>query len=279
MRIAGTDANALLRLGAEQTLVATSDTFGLVRVDIVNDGVVEARGPNTFLDVDTDSVVNRGRIGAEAGATLRIGTPLAQTVIDNRSGELHADAGSRLILHGVSHPSHTGTTVVRGGEINGTGTVFTHTYVSFTDGVTFAPGNSAGLLTVEGNLAFDRLGALEIELFGTTVGGEYDQLQVRGRARMDGLLAVLLPSTFRPSFTDVFTVLTATELVGSFANVRNGRIDFLFGSFDVSADRTSLRLLNFVASPAIVPAPAPLQLLLAGVTTLALCMRRARRPG
>jgi hypothetical protein len=73
----------------------------------------------------------------------------------------------------------------------------------------------------------------------------------------------------------VFTVLSATQLVGAFDNVRNGRIEFRYGSFDVLADRTSFRLVNFVAAvdPVGVPAPPVLPLLLGGVL-LALTARR-----
>jgi hypothetical protein len=275
MRIAGTDGNALLRVGGEQAIVAQANTNGLVRVDLANDGVIEARGANAFLTLDTDSVVNRGRIGAEEGGTLRVGAPLGRTVIDNRSGELHAGAGGRLILQGATHPSHTATTVIRGGEINGTGTVFMNGRVTLTDGVVLSPGNSPGVLTVDGNLALDPLGALEIELFGATLGTEYDQLLVRGQLSLAGTLDLLLPSAFRPTSTDVFTVLSATQLVGAFDNVRNGRIEFRYGSFDVLADRTSFRLVNFVAAvdPVGVPAPPVLPLLLGGVL-LALTARR-----
>ncbi len=278
MRIAGVNSSALLHVGAEQTLVALTNTAGLVRVDVVNDGVIEARGPNAFLDIDTDSIVNRGRIGAEAVSTVRLGTPLARAVIDNRGGELHVGAGSRLFLHAVTHPSHTGTTVIRGGEINGTGTVFTQGYVTLTDGVVLSPGTSPGVLTIEGNLALDPLGALEIELFGSTLGSEYDQLLVRGQLSMAGMLELLFPSTYRPTATDVFTVLSATQLVGAFDNVRDGRIEFRYGSFDVLADRTSFRLMNFVAAvdPVGVPSPGALPLLMVAALFMLLARSRVR---
>jgi hypothetical protein len=60
-------------------------------------------------------------------------------------------------------------------------------------------------------------GTLEIQLGGTTVGTQYDQLNVAGHAFLSGDLDVSLIGGFRPNHGDTFHLLTAAAgVVGSF---------------------------------------------------------------
>ena len=63
---------------------------------------------------------------------------------------------------------------------------------------TVSPGNSPGLMTVEGDFAQSSAGTVLIELAGTTAGIEHDVLQVDGEASLGGTLEVSLLDGFSP---------------------------------------------------------------------------------
>lgn len=75
-------------------------------------------------------------------------------------------------------------------------------------GATVAPGNSTGVLRVDGVYSQNATASLAIELGGTAVG-EFDVLSVSGSATLDGVLSVSLVDGFSLSGDEVFTVLTA----------------------------------------------------------------------
>src|SRR5439155_15277208 len=86
---------------------------------------------------------------------------------------------------------------------------------------TVSPGASPGLLTINGNYA-QTTGALAVELNGTTVGTQYDQLKVNGTVSLAG--ALNLTAGFAPPVGTQFTILNNTggALTGSFANLPQG---------------------------------------------------------
>lgn len=80
-----------------------------------------------------------------------------------------------------------------------------------------APGNSPGILTIDGNLSMSTTTTLRIELGGTAVGTEYDRLVVTGLADIDGTLSIVLTNGFVPSAGDAFDVLTYGSHSNEFA--------------------------------------------------------------
>ncbi len=89
-----------------------------------------------------------------------------------------------------------------------------------------APGNSAGVLTVNGNVVQSGGASLAIEVGGrdnsNPLQPQFDVLDVTGNLAVDGTLELALLGGFTPSPADTFTVADATLLVGSFTNVLNG---------------------------------------------------------
>lgn len=131
----------------------------------------------------------------------------------------------------------------------GIGTLYNH-------GGTLAPGDAgtAGRTTVTGNYQV-RSGALAIDIGGTTQAtsfqsGQYDTLVVSGTATLAGNLAVSLTNGFVPSNPDVFTIVSAASVTGSFANApAGGRVATTsgLGSFRVDQTATSVVLTDYKA--------------------------------
>ena len=108
------------------------------------------------------------------------------------------------------------------GGISGSGTVGGDLDNS---GATVAPGNSSGVLAVDGNYTQGSGGTLAMEIEGLAGPGEggHDQLAVVGTASLDGTLDVTpvggyADPTVRGT-SDSFTLLTSTGLSGTFATV------------------------------------------------------------
>ena len=78
---------------------------------------------------------------------------------------------------------------------------------------------AAGTMTVTGTYT-QNAGTLDIELGGTSPGGEYDQLIVGGNAALGGVLQLTLLNGFVPTVGQQFQVLASTGVVsGAFADV------------------------------------------------------------
>ena len=113
-----------------------------------------------------------------------------------------------------------GTTITSTGRLVGAGGI--------TGGLNnagdFAPGSSPGIVNIVGAYSQDSVtGVLEIELGGTAVGTEYDQVNITGTAMLAGVLDVttidLGGGLFVPSTGNRFDIVTAAGgILGTFGN-------------------------------------------------------------
>lgn len=139
-------------------------------------------------------------------------------------------------------------------EFSGTGTVNGSV---ITAGATL-PGQSPGLLTINGDFTQESSASLIIEIAGTELGSQYDSLLVTGIASIDGLLGISLLDGFVPASSDTFTILQAGSLIGTFDNAPAGA--FIIpgsGTFDVQYSGTAVILSNFQG----IPEPSSLAIL------------------
>ncbi len=113
---------------------------------------------------------------------------------------------------------------IQGGTLTGQGSISTGSgpipgQVENRTG-TVAPGNGIGTLAIDGRFANGHDGVLSIELGGPAAGTQYDQLIVNGPVTLGGALNVSLVNlgggTFAPALGNVFSIVTADSLGGTF---------------------------------------------------------------
>ena len=83
-------------------------------------------------------------------------------------------------------------------------------------GGTVSPGNSPGVLTVTGDYAQHAEATLRIEIGGSAVGSQHDQLRIEGVARLDGALEIVLLDGFAPEVGNQLDILQFAFAEGSF---------------------------------------------------------------
>jgi T5SS/PEP-CTERM-associated repeat protein len=155
-------------------------------------------GGTANLSVSTGSYVAIGsRIKTFAAGRIDVSTGGSVTVGE---GDPEGAAGA---LHVYPAGSLSGSGTIDGKLIN-------HGAV--------APGNSPGILTVEGDYAQSPGGTLMIEIGGTNKGIHYDALDMSGSAMLGGLLNVSLVNGFIPTAGNSFEILAADlGVTGTFA--------------------------------------------------------------
>jgi hypothetical protein len=98
-----------------------------------------------------------------------------------------------------------------GNGISGPGSVFYEADVS--------PGFSPASVNYGGNVTLDSTARLDIQLGGTSVGSQYDKLNVAGQLSLGGTLAISLINSFHPVTGNTFDILDWSSLAGIFSDV------------------------------------------------------------
>ena len=160
----------------------------------------------------------------------------------NNTGTVNASSGTltfngvftqtagQTILNGGNLATNT-TLNIQGGTLKGAGTITG----GISNGGTVAPGLSPGILNVIGNYSQTAAGTLAIELNGTTVGTQYDQLNITGTVALAGALSIT--TGFTPAEGDTFTILAndATDaVVGAFAGLPETAVVVAGGTFRIT---------------------------------------------
>jgi len=124
---------------------------------------------------------------------------------------------------------------------------------SLDNAATVAPGNSPGVLTVDGNYTQSAGGTLAIEVAGTATGTGHDQLNVTATATLDGTLHIQTDAGFTPNVGaspgtngDQFVIITASSVVGTFGTIDGRHVGSgLF--YEVDYNTTNVTLGAFQA--------------------------------
>ncbi len=223
-------------LSAPTTVVVDNDvtikaiTFdSAVAYGIAGQGTVQLEsnsGPST-LNVTQGTHEFQGRLSLNndtnsniaAQATLNINNSL------NLNGNTLTKTGDgTLNINNQLVTGAGGTLLGNGGTISGGGTVGG----DLSNNAAVAPGNSPGILSVDGNYTQSAGGTLEIELAsnGGVAGTDHDRLAVTLAASLDGALDLQLDGGYTPTIGDSFTgIVTAGALSGQFATASNVVID------------------------------------------------------
>lgn len=151
----------------------------------------------------------------QTGAFRNSGLVFLAGTMNVTAGYLHeVDAGTYLYGGTIT----VGTLMdVQGGILAGWGTV--HGNVRNAGRLIVGELGGAGLITINGDFTQTANGILDIELNGVIPGLEYDQLQITGRATLDGTLNLMVMENFQIDLDDTYHVLTYGSRTGQFATI------------------------------------------------------------
>jgi fibronectin-binding autotransporter adhesin len=193
----------------------------VVGFNIGSNGILSIDGVGTTWDLSGNFIVG---LDGTARANIRNGAVVTSDgdVIIGSNNQGAASSGTLSLSNGTLDNSLGSGIDVIHGTLQGHGLIRGN--VTNFDRV--APGNSAGILTVNGNLVQNAGATLGFEIGGRNnsnlASPQFDLLDVSGNLALDGLLEVSLLNGFQPVPADVFTIADSATLVGSFANVLSG---------------------------------------------------------
>lgn len=114
-----------------------------------------------------------------------------------------------------------------------------------------SPGNSAGILDVDGTVDLGSTSNVCIEIGGTVAGTQYDRLRGQGSSQLalDGLLSIDLIDGFQPGAGDSFLIVENMALTGRFSNAPGSYISFAEGQFRIEYGSNFVRLFEYAPIP------------------------------
>src|SRR5262249_15996432 len=185
-------------------LQETSTVFMFLRFPLSNaaTGTIDVRAGTPALPAAAPFLTS-GTVTIEARATFRTGDYVQTRGTTTVDGMLSLLAPSTVFL--------TGGLLTGRGTING----------NVVNAAELQPGDSPGVLTINGNYTQTADGILEVEIGGPTVGSQYDRLAINGTASLAGTLNVIILNGFVPPTGTAFSVLTFRAHRGDF-DVENG---------------------------------------------------------
>lgn len=186
------------------TVAFTANDAGLTESSIGADGQVTT-------DATTLHASSSGSQHFGDADSVDLGLLSSNGTINLESGTFVTDSSTA-----VTGTIDLGSSAVLGGD----GTVGD---LSLTDG-DFSPGNSPGVLNT-GDFDLGTAANLDIELDGTAIGTEYDQVNVTGTVTLAGTLTVI--PGFTPAANDTFTIINNDDMdavVGTFAGLAEGAV-------------------------------------------------------
>jgi hypothetical protein len=257
-------------------VTATVTNHGAIVTDGIANAVTFTDGTNV-LELQAGSAITGNVVASSASDTLRLGGSANASFDASQIGAaaqyrtfgVFQKAGSSIwTLTGTNTAvlpwtinagtlSVTGSlanspmTVNSGGTLGGTGTVGA---VTVNGGGTLGPGLSPGIINT-GNLTLNSGSTLTIEINGTTVGTQYDQVTLAGTVSLGGAtLNVVLG--FTPTAGQIFTIISnddADPVSGTFAGLNEGAVFAVSGQqFRISyleGDGNDVTLTALAASP------------------------------
>jgi hypothetical protein len=150
------------------------------------DSGITIHGPNSgVVGANNVSIVNRGRIVAEAGSNVTVQAPSVRN-----EGVLEALSAGILSL----------TNLLNAGLLNA---------------------DVGGVASIAGPFTLPPAGLIQISIAGV-LATEFGRINVSGLASLDGVIRPILSSEFIPALGQTFRVMTFGSRAGSFASVEDG---------------------------------------------------------
>lgn len=161
---------------------------------LTNNGVMAFSGGVTDIRGDVTNASGARIVTSGAGST----TTFFDDVVHNGT-EIYTGAGASTVFFG----SQSGA-----GAFTGTGTVYYNGDLR--------PGNSPATVNYGGNVVLAPGTELTLEIGGVSEGTQYDSLQVANALTVDGILTLMLINGFAPTLGNVFDLIDAASINGTF---------------------------------------------------------------
>lgn len=277
-------SNSDVLLDNATMLVNNGARVGAANMTVDGPGLLQFRN-SSLADISNTMTVNKGLAQVTTGSVmnveknLQIGT--LGTVDVTNGGVVNVG------FNNIGTPDGA-VSVTSGGTLSGSGKIIGNLFVGgetqpgFGNGGTVIPGSSPGILTVEGDVVFEKGSLLQLEVAGTEPG-LFDKIVAKGKAVFEegSKVVVNFIGGFAPKAGDNFAFFDYEEQTGlnalfSTANltVTGLRPGFAFeGGFDTDG-RFLLASLNDTTST--IPEPSTLMLLGSGLAGIFL--RRKKNP-
>jgi len=249
--------NSYIVAGGGSVNMAANSTGELPTIDVVQ-GTHEFQARAALSDDTT--------IHIRSGATIEFNNRLALR------GNTFTKTGSGILAINNKLNFGGGTIQVQSGTLAGNGSIGG----AVVNAAGVAPGDSPGILTIDGMYDQTASGTLEIELDanGGLPGTDYDRLAISLAATLDGTIDIQLDAGYTPTIGDAFPgIVTATTLNGTFATVNNvtingrqgvavtytdtavdaqialrGNTDVAAGDIDVDTSDLTTSIINFTSA-------------------------------
>ncbi|WP_197531224.1 PEP-CTERM sorting domain-containing protein [Posidoniimonas corsicana] len=226
---------------------------GLGSITLEPDALSETDADATFISVESGAheiQVSVGISSAAADDNRVFAAPGTQLDFNNQLNlngkSLRVEGGGVVNVNNNIDTGTSGELIVDGGVLGGTGRVNGN---ATSTGGAVSPGQSVGLLTIDGNYSQDSASSLVIELAGESTG-QFDVLYVLGSAVLDGVLDIQYANGYVPSAADIgatWEVLTASS-VNNAGVIELDSSDASF--YSLTATANSL-LLTLTAEPVL----------------------------
>ncbi|MGH9806231.1 MAG: beta strand repeat-containing protein, partial [Terriglobia bacterium] len=185
-----------------------------------------AEGGQATITVDSSAWVNTvnfylgGLTATDPVSTLILQNNATMRVSDRMTifpaGSVTIDGTSMMAVGPGAFGPAGSVRVSTGGILSGAGKI---TGKVIEAGGEIFPGNSPGVLTIDGDYEQDAGSTYSAEIGGTTAGSGFDQIKVTGAATLGGTLQVQLVKGFTPTVGQTFQLLSAASKSGSFATI------------------------------------------------------------
>ncbi len=211
-----------------------------------NDGVIKLIGTGTFTNLPngstTELFANDGTLCLEDDSSGTGATFFTSGEYEN-NGKTKVSANSTLSIGEFDNDGDltVNGTFTRGpgeffqrGKLKGNGTVNGTRIIN--QGTT-SPGNTPGMLTINGEFVNDTSGIVDVELGGLTPGIEHDVLAVTSNLTLDGTLLLTSTNEFLPQAGQTFEIMTASNITGTFNQIDGaGQFSVVVGSNSVTVE-------------------------------------------